>query len=328
MANAPEQFTQIYEDQFHTAATEVIMQQTEVFNQASNNTIILADFAHIGMYSENTFFGEIAGIVSRRDHTSVASATDLNLDNKENRKVKLDRKIGPVLNTLDKFRKIGKDPAEISFILGEQWGKAIVEDYVNTALPVAAACFAQDLAAGSNAASVTAHNIDATGATLNHGGLVQAMAAFGDAGKNVAAWVMHSKQYYDLMGQSIADGITNVASVTISNGTIQSLNRPVIVTDCSDLIVGGNYQMLALQPGAITVEESQSREIVSQLVTGGENISMRFQGEYAFTLGMKGYAYATASGANPDQATVATSGAWGQVQGDHRSLGGVVLTTQ
>ena len=327
MANAPEQFTTIYEDQFHTAATEVIMQETEIFNGASNNTIILADFAHIGMYSENTFFGEIAGIVRHRDHTSSAVVADKNLDNKESRKVKLDRGIGPVLNTLDKFRKIGKDPAEISFILGQQWGKAIVEDYVNTALPVAAACFAQDLAAGSGAAA-TAHNIDATGGTLNHGGLVQAMAAFGDAGKNVAAWVMHSKQYYDLMGQSIADGITNVASVTISNGTIQSLNRPVIVTDCADLIVGGNYQMLALQPGAITVEESQTREIVSQLVTGNENISMRFQGEYAFTLGMKGYAYDTASGANPAAGVIDTAAAWDQVQGDHRSLGGVVLTSQ
>lgn len=334
--NAPQPGTQndfqIYQEEFHTAATEIMMQDAEIFNAASNGSIILSDHAHIGHYSNSTFFDEIAIVgprVSEQTTAAAAQIADTVMTSTEDTKVKLDRRIGPVLQTLDAFKKLGMDPSEMSYVLGTQWGKAILVDFVNTALPAAAAAFGQNLDAGSMASSVTAHNIDATTATLNHGGLVQAQAAFGDSGKDVAAWVMHSKQYYDLLGQSIADGITDVASVAIHTGQAGSLNKPIIVTDCPGLINNGVYTLLALKKGAITVEESEQRDIVSQLVTGQENLAMRFQGEYAFTLGLKGYAYdrASATAMNPNEATLTSAAAWEQVNTDHRSLGGVVLRT-
>lgn len=63
----------------------------------------------------------LSGLVSRRDTTSTAGATDQNITQDEFVTVKLNRKIGPVLQTRDSFRKImaGKTEQEMSFILGQ-----------------------------------------------------------------------------------------------------------------------------------------------------------------------------------------------------------------
>ena len=59
-----------------------------------------------GDYSEQAFFQALAGLVSRRDTTSSGSASDQNLSQDEWVSVKLNRKIGPVLQAEDAFAKI------------------------------------------------------------------------------------------------------------------------------------------------------------------------------------------------------------------------------
>lgn len=63
----------------------------------------------------------LSGLVSRRDTTSTGAATDQTMTQDEWVSVKLNRKIGPVLQSRDSFRKImaGKTEQEMSFILGQ-----------------------------------------------------------------------------------------------------------------------------------------------------------------------------------------------------------------
>ena len=161
-------------------------------------------------------------------------------------------------------------------------------------------------------------------------------SAFGDASQRVVAYVMHSKVYHDLMRQSIADGLTDVAGVTIHNGTVASLGKPVIVTDSASLISAGTglttghdeYLTLGLTAGAIRLEESEDRQIVSDLITGLENLVLRYQGEYAFNLNLKGYAWDIANGgANPTAGALATATNWDKVASDNKSIGGVRIIT-
>lgn len=324
---------QIYQAQFHTGATEVMMQEAQVFNEASNGTILLSTMMHKGEYIQEAFYQELSNLVTRRDTSSVASATDIAMNMAENVSVKLNRKIGPVAQTLDAFRKISSDPEEMSYILGQQWGKAMLLEQVNTSLGAAVAAFGQDLVAGTGASGNTGAvgTTNSATDTMVHKGLVNGMAEFGDAGKRVQAFVMHSKVYYDLMKQSIDDAITDVAGVTIQKGTIATLGRPVIVTDSDAFIsslTGGasawdEYFTLALTPGAIQLEESEERQIVSDLITGLENLVLRYQGEYAYTLDLKGYAWdITNGGSNPTEATLTTATNWDKVASDDKSLGG------
>lgn len=317
----------VYPEQFFGGVVEELQQNADAFNAASNGCIRLVTAAKQGHYENESFFKSLSALVSRRDITSVAAATDTPLTQGEMVRVKLNRKIGPVAQTLDAFRKISVDPGEMSFILGQQTGKAIALDYLNTALK------ALDAAISGQAALC----FDASGQSspdrseLDHVNMVRAMAKFGDASNRLVAWVMHSKPFFDLMEHSVADKIFQVANVTIYNGTVATFGRPVVVTDSSALFTttsaGTTYHVLGLTENAVIVEESEERQIASDLITGLENLVMRIQGEYAFNLGVKGFAWDSTNGAaNPTDSAVGTASNWDKVATDNKQLAGVRLT--
>src|SRR4051812_40191847 len=99
----------IYQPQFFGGMTEVLMQNADVFNGVSRNAIRLVPQKMIGDYEKESFFKELTNLVSRRDTTSVSAATDQAMTQDEFVGVKLNRKIGPVAQTVDAWRKIGKD---------------------------------------------------------------------------------------------------------------------------------------------------------------------------------------------------------------------------
>lgn len=318
---------QIYDDQFFGGMIEVIETNANLFNERSNGAMIIVASSVLGHYEKESFFKLISSLITRRDTTSVSAATDLAMTQGEHASVKLNRKIGPVAQTLDAFRKIGMDPQEASFVLGAQVGQAVAMNYVDTML------------AALNAAITTnsAMNYDATGQstkTLTHTYLVEGMSKMGDAAANVVCWAMHSKPYFDLMKQAIADKIFEVAGVTIYSGTVATFGRPVIVTDSLSLWADNGsltdtYNVLGLVPGAAIIKESEERSIVSQVVTGLENLVVRLQGEYAFNLGLKGYTWdVTNGGANPADATIATGSNWDKVATDNKSTAGVRVKVQ
>ena len=314
----------IYNEEFFGGMTEVLMQNADAFNAASRNAIRLVPTRHKGEYEKESFIKEIANLVTRRDPTSVAAATDLKLEQGESVGVKINRKIGPVAQTLDAFRKISADPRVFSFLLGQQTAKAVTVDQVNVGINALAAAIG----------NVSALKLDKSGAnpaTLTHGYLAAVLAKFGDAAKNIICWVMHSKPYYDLVQQAISDKITDIADVAIAQGDTPTLGRPVVITDSASLIVSGTpdkYITLGLVENSSEVSESEEREIVSETVTGLENLVMRIQGEYAFNLKLKGYAWDTQNGGvNPTDGAIGTGSNWDKYSADDKATAGVYLLT-
>jgi hypothetical protein len=80
--------------------------------------------------------------------------------------------------------------------------------------------------------------------------------------------------------------------------------------------------------GAVEVENSEEQDIVVQDVTGLENLVVRFQGEYAYNLGVKGFKYdVTNGGANPNATAVALGTNWDTNLGSVKDRAGVCLMT-
>ncbi len=310
----------IYQEQFFGGVVEVLLQRVKAFGAASRNAIRVVPSSLKGDYEYESFFQKISSLISRRDTTSTAVVTDLALTQEEKIGVKLNKKIGPVANTLDSFRKINEDPERLSFILGEQWAPEILASYLNTALN------------GLDAAlSFSGWTVDKTGAsttTMTTAHLVDAMAKMGDGAERIVAWVMHSKPYFDLVKEQIAAKITDVANYVVRDGMPITLGRPVIVTDSSDLLNTLDYTTLGLVANAAVVTESETREIVSEKVTGLENLVYRIQGEYAFNLGVKGFKWDVSNGgANPTDANVGTQSNWDKVAAENKGIAGVRLLT-
>ena len=309
----------IYDEEFFGGFSEALEQNTNVFNVASQNSIQLRPNRLIGHYEKESFFQSVDGLVSRRDVESISAATDLKLEQDEFIGVKVNRKIGPVKNTIDSFRKIGEDAGTMSFMLGQQIGKAASVEMVNTAI----ACLAAGIknldatagAGGNGGAKVSVY--DGTAGTPTHTTLVEMLALMGDAQGDVVAFAMHSKSYFDLMKQAIADALFEVAGVTVYTGTVATLGRPVIVTDSPSFITTGTpneYGIMGLTPAACVIDESEGQEVVSDLITGEENLGIRIQGEYAYNAKLKGMKWdTTAGGTNPTDAALATVANWDDV---------------
>jgi hypothetical protein len=318
----------IYNAQFWGGVVETLQQNTDAFNGASLNTLRLVTRGIKGEYEKEAFLKSTASLITRRDPTAVTSVTDAKLTMGEFIGVKVNRRIGPVAETLDAFKKVAIDPAEFSVLLGQQTGVAIAVDYINAAI--------RSVRAGIQGAG-TSLQYDATADTLktaNHAALVAGLSKFGDRASRLIAFVMHSKNYFDLVKQSLSDKIVNVADVTVYSGNVATLGKPCIVVDSTDLFTTNGtaatvYDILALTENAVELAESEQRDIISQPVTGLENLVMRIQGEYAFNLKVKGCQWDTTNGGvNPTDTALALSTNWDQIVADVKEMAGVRISCQ
>ena len=315
----------IYQDELRGGIVERLTQASDHFNKAGG-AIRLSTISRRGEYAKESFFKNISSLVTRRDTTSVSAATDLAATMDEIISVKLNRKVGPIAQTLDAFRKVQLAAGEdsLSFLIGTQIAKAMEVDMLNSAIRAGRAALA-------NQSSVT-YDYSATG-TMATTALVSGLAKFGDAANRISAWVMHSKVYFDLIQSQIAP--TNqgdvVAGAVLAAASPLTLNRPVIVTDSADLIVTGTpdaYYTLGLTADALVVENSEEEMMEAQIVTGLENLVVRLQGEYAYNLGVKGFKWDTANGgANPADATVGTGSNWDTAFTSLKDWAGVAIVT-
>ena len=320
----------VYQEYMKTRAAETLQQQADGFNAAVNNAIILSTVEKAGDYEYESFFKDIASLVTRRDNTSVSAATKLSMAQDEFIRVKLNRKIGPVDQTRDSFRKVFARYSETEFagILGGQIAVAQQLDMMNSGLLAARAALDN---VSSNAMRYT---IPSNG-TITTAGMVSGLALMGDRADRIVAWVMHSKPYYDLVKEQIAAKIDGVANFNVQTGTPITLNRPVLVTDSASLKVTSgspavtDYYTLGLTANGVLCEVTETSDIVIDDVTGLENIITRLQGEFAYNVGVKGFKYDVGNGAaNPNATALGTGSNWDLAASDLKSVAGVVLKSR
>lgn len=308
----------VYEEQFWGGMTETNEQNTQAFNEASGGCIRLISAAKRGNFEQEAFLKKVANLVARRDISSVAAVADTPLVTDELVRVKLNRKIIPVAQTLDSWKKIGEDPETMSLLLGQQIGPDIQQDYLNSALR----------AVRGSITAVAGNNFDGSATVLTFASLIAGLALFGDASARVVCWIMHGKPFHDLFADGVANyKIDSVGGFMLVTGNPRSLGRPIVVTDSAALVTTGapnQYHTLGLVTDAVTVTESEERSIVSEMVTGQENLIMRLQGEYAFNVGVKGAQWdITNGGANPTDANLLLSTNWDTVATDPKGNAGI-----
>lgn len=313
----------IYEEEFYGGMNDVIARNTTAFNGASANAIRLVQQAHVGNFLKEAYFAQIANLVTRRDITSTAAVTDDELTSSEVISPKLNRRF-QVANTLDSLKKIGSDPREFSFILGEQVGQAKMVDWLDTVLSCGVT------AVGKTAASFYNKGSNASN-TMQYNYLIEAMKLMGDQSSRIKALAMHSKAYFDLMKTNITTVTDRVAGATIYEGTVGTLGLPVVVTDSASLIntdgvTSGtdSYYTMLLSENALSVLESETESVVGEFVTGNENLLYRVQGEHAYDASVMGISY-TSSTANATDAALATAGNWTLKRASVKSAAGIVI---
>lgn len=321
----------VYQSELRGGIIETLTQASNYFN-AAGGVIRLSTVSRRGDYHKETFFKNISSLVTRRDTSSVAAATDLPLNMDEIISVKVNRKIGPVTQTYDSFAKVAMDmtPEGFSVMLGGMVGKAMQVEMLNSALRACRAALA-------NQSSVL-YTVPTNG-TMRTTDLVSGLSRFGDASSQISAWVMHSKVWFDLMQHQIGTSANGdiVSGVAVQGANPLTLNRPVIVTDSDALVVSGgagstaftDYYTLGLTAGGVVVENTETERVVLDEVTGLENLVVRMQGEYAYNAGVKGFKWDVANGgANPTDAALGTGSNWDPARTSFKDFAGVVIQSR
>jgi hypothetical protein len=318
----------IYNDELHTGITEVLEQRAIAMNAASQNTVRLVTQSLLGEFEKTTFFDVIDNLVQERDPTSVAAVTATSIEQSEHVSPKVNRRIGPNKNTLDKFKKIGATPALRSFILGQQSGKAVSLDYLNTGLTALATAITSE---ANLVIDVTAGTDDDK--RISRVRLNRARALLGDAGNQIRAWVMPSAPYWSLVEDALTSNLTGLADVVVYGGLPGTLGMPVYMTDSPALIdldpAGDDsepaaYTILGLTEGALTLTQSEETDSASEIITGLANLVVQWQVEYAFNVKVKGFSFTTAA-PSPTNAQLGNGANWTYVLTDIKSGPGVAL---
>jgi len=322
----------IYPELVHSGLVETLTQNTDAFNAASLNAIRLVTQLRMGDFHQESFFKNVSNLISRRlvNVSPANPAVDSSaVPADEHISVKVNRRIGPIDQTLDSFKKMGQNPdfEVLSFLLGEQIAKAMQVEQLDTGLrSVLAAIVGQAalLTDGEASPPTTLDTID----------LVNGLANFGDAADKVVLWVMHSKPYYDLVKDQIIRNIDGLSNFNVASATAVTLNRPVLITDSAALVATvesperAQYTTLGLTTNGVVLEDSEAPTLFNEVVTGKQNLVTRLQGEFAYNVSCKGFKYDVANGGvNPDDTTLATSTNWDSVMDSIKDLSGVAIRT-
>ncbi len=319
-----------YQNPFvQSGITETLTQASAGMFEASRGALQLSAAYKPGDFEKMAFFQNISGLITRRDPTSLAVAPDTKLVQADMSRVKINRKIGPVAATRDSFRKAGLSRTAMDLVVGQQAGKAMQVDMLNTSIRVLRASLKADART----------YVDGGAGTINSygsNGLVDGLAKFGDAASQIVCWVMHSKVFFDLVKEQATADIGGVSGLVFAAASPLTMNRPVLVTDSPDLMVANDieagvpgYYTLGLTVGASLMEETEGTEVVTQDITGQENLIVRIQGEYAENIGVKGYTWDVLNGGeNPTDAALGTGSNWDPVFASHKDGAGIVIRTR
>jgi hypothetical protein len=312
----------IYPELVHGGLVETLIQNTDAFNAASGGAIRLVNARRRGDFAQESFIKNVTGLVNRRGVAGSPenpAVTSNPVPMSEFVTVKVNRRVGPIDQTLDSFRKLGED-ADLEILsrkIGVQIAKAIQIDQLEAGMTSL-------VAAITNVSALL--NAPSPESAISTSRLVDGLALFGDQGARIKVWVMHSKVYYDLVKDQISANIDGISNFNVANAAPVTLNRPVLVTDSASLVNGGVYTTLGLTEDAVVLEDSEQESMMGDLITGKDNLVVRLQGEFAYNIGVKGCAWDVANGGvNPDDTALGTGTNWDSVMDNNKDLPGIAL---
>ena len=300
------------------ATAETLGQQIQKFNQASNGAIVLTSMAFEGDFFQRSFYAALHTAQRRVDrYAAQSTAAATALSQLQENSVKVAGGFGPIVFEPGQMTWIQKNEAEAIAVISGQLAEAIVADQLNSGI-------AAGVAAISNVAGAT-NDVSAT-AGISYAALNTAHALFGDSSMALVAQVMNGATYHKLIGANL----TNTPQLFQAQNVlvVDILGKAVVVTDAPALYEAGTpnkQKVLSLASGGITVMDGS--DVITNIDTrnGQTRIETTMQADYAFGLGLKGYAWDTASGGkSPTDAELATGANWDKVVADIKHTAGVI----
>lgn len=315
---------QVFQDQVHTARTEVEKQVSEAFNQASNGAIVLRPEPKMGDFYDEGYYGKIANLVGVRDVYTDTAVTSVDLAQKLDRSVKFGMSTKPVKIDPSAMSWIQRSPAEAAAVYGQQTAVGSMKQKLNVAISSLTAAISGQSALLEDQGGTAADN----GKRISIPHLLKTASRLGDRYNDIALWVMRSESYFKLLDLSI----NNAAISTLFNYEnfmiTEFMGRRILVTDDPSLTFTdtiSNYYALGLVRDACTIRDQNDFLTNIETSNGKVNIERTYQSEWSSMIGLKGFTWAAAGGKSPTATELGTAANWTKSATDKQDLAGVCL---
>jgi hypothetical protein len=314
----------VYNREVYDMRTELLNEQIELFNSATNGGIMLRTVGrekNQGSFNSSTFWKKLT-TVRRRNAAAMTAISDVVMTMGEDVSVKVAAGSNRLLY----------EPGDMDWIGGKNrdatiaaFAKQLAKEHFSDFLKAA---FASYIAATGNVAAVL-NNVTAVtgvGGMTTPETLLDTKYLFGDATDRIVCWVMTAaaaKSY-------IKNNMTNTAKLFVWNNVSVLSDvggTPIIVTDLLPVLSAPvRYNILGLTAGGIVIEQNDDYAEATETITGKQQIQYAYQNQWSFNLGLAGYAWnKTGGGASPTDAALGTASNWPQVATDIKDLAGVML---
>ena len=298
----------IYNDLVQTAYLERIQDNIDVFGGSSNGAISIRNELIEGDFRKQAFY-QFDGSVSHRDVNSDSPVDAYKIGAEEMVSVKCPWKFGPFKTTKEAFKRRMRSPEEFSLVVGMKMADATMSYWIEAALASLDAAIDGDMRVDGS--------VKASGKKI----FTKGLRKMGDKFERIALLAMHSTTFFDVVDEAIDNKIFNEADIVIYGGQPGTMGKPILVTDkcATDKIFG-------LQPGAVSIVESQAPETVQYDILSEENISIGYRAEGAFNMELLGYSWEPIGGGNnPNLTNLGTADNWEKYASSDKATAGFVI---
>jgi len=317
---------QVYRDEYYSGLIESIDQNVRVLNEGAGGAIRVLTSNTRGQFENRSHFNLIDDLIFDRDPESNADLPVRKITQGEVKDILLNYGIGPVRGTLDSFRKLSQDPSLASFILGQQMGERVTQMLLNTGLGglVAALSTESDVVYDNTVQANAERN---GGSTINHKAMIRAKYLMGDRTEALRAIVANSAVAAELDVSQLSEKLGEVSGAMVYGASSGTLNLAAYITDSPALtfVDGGvtKHYVLMLTEGALTIEQQDYMDMLSDREGGKMNLSYFYQAESAYLARIKGFTW---TGANaPTRGQFADSANWEYAYASLKDGPGVLL---
>ena len=316
----------VFNEYTYSTLTEVLAQNVELFNSATDGALTLRVDAMQGDFSDTTFYAALSGIVRRRNPYADGAIAEKVLTEKINTIVKVAAGTPPIRIDPAWYAWIKRNPAEAAAVLGQQMAKQVLADMLNTSIGTVTAAL-------SNTPAIVNDISGNQGAAALPSPLALGNTAIklGDNMSAILCWIMHSKSWNDLYGEALTNNerLFDYGNVAVSR---DPMGRRYIMADNPGLMIAGattKFHLLGLTEGASEITQNDDYFENWSTTNGNENIHRTFQAEWSYNVGVKGFSYDKANGGHaPTDATLMAAASWDQTVTSLKDGPGVMLVSQ
>lgn len=311
------------EELVRSGIIDSVVQNTEVFNGASNNSLLLANNFNPGDNAKYSFWTNIPD-AQRRDPESDSDLTADKITQEAMQSVMLHR-YNYLRMKKQAMREAGVGNNINSYLgfVGEKLGGIINRKQVDDVLHAAVG------AIGSNSDEVLDKTVD----SFNTDILYDVMEDMEDAWQNVRAIIMHPRVYAQLARNQKQEDVYNVGGLSIMNGNAVTMGIPVIRTASSALVEEDTdspsqtiYKTFFLVEDAamVNVTTEGGFDLTVQREVGKENLGYAAQVEWTNEIYVRGYKFDSTK--NPNDTNLKDTSNWTKVFNKDNVAGRMVET--